>query len=176
MKNIHNCLLLNLQIWKYETDQIWQRIVSVIENLCLFYIIGSDKKPAEGASSCRCIGNQLLVHVLGCLVLDGPGPVAFLVVLLGKSFKRWEVAMLRFTDSLSLKVREVVSNMRTSLPIFWENMVVLFGSNVLEEELVVACFARVEFGLELDCSDLDSLAFLTVEIFQALRCRPSVDV
>ena len=63
-----------------------------------------------------------------------------------------------FWKSRPVEVRVVRALSIDFLPLSRETPVVLVGSNMLEKQPVIALFARVEVGLELDRGNLDSLA------------------
>jgi len=75
-----------------------------------------------------------------------------------EAFKRWEIVMHFFWKSRPVEVRDVRALSIDFLPLFREAPVVIVDSNVLEKQPVIALFARVEVGLELDRGNLDSLA------------------
>ena len=118
----------------------------------------SSEEPAEGASSRRLIVNQLKILRLSIYLSVRPGPVACFMILFCEVFDRREGAPLLLWNSRPVEVREVGAIASVSLPLSREGSVVIVGTVVLEKQDFVACIARVELGLELDRSNLDSLA------------------
>jgi len=117
-----------------------------------------------------------MILICSFLVVVWPGPSVGVTILFGEVFDCREFAPLVFWNSLPVEVRVVGTSARVTFPLSREGSVVLVGSNVLEEQPVIAGFARVELGLELDRGNPFSLASITVEIRLTLRCRPSVDI
>lgn len=62
-------------------------------------------------------------------------------------------------------------------PSTWPDSVFLpINSLVLEEEPLIACFTCVEISFEVDLSDFDSLARLSIEVRLTFRCSPGIDI
>jgi len=117
-----------------------------------------------------------MILICSFLVVVWPGPSVGVTILFGEVFDCREFAPLVFWNSLPVEVRVVGTSARVTFPLSREGSVVLVGSNVLEEQPVIAGFARVELGLELDRGNPFSLLSFTVEIILTVRCCQSVDV
>ena len=123
-------------------------------------VISHSEQPAEWASAVFIV----LVHGLGgVVVLSLPWPV---VVSARLAIDAREGGFLSSLNEISACV----------LPFAWPDSSVLVHANMLEEQSLVASFARGELGEKLDLANLDALSRLLQEIQLTLWRSPGVDV